>query len=155
MDQESPAECSIKATILWWEIVACILTGIGWVMFGPWIALFNFIGVTILAFFILIGVALCHYIKVAKHKVNLSPAQRHKVSKTTRFFNPTAVSKGNLIAYSAYITSRGRHGTIVTVATSKENAKLKIIEMFPDCTFNFFGEWMQEGNYIIKGNLDD
>lgn len=140
----------LKSVALWWVISALIATVIGALYLGKEAAVVNMVGTTIFAIFITLGVfigargpAESQTINMSSPKVPIEPSVDRPATQPV------------LKPYSAFIETRGRHGTIVIVGKSKESAKRQIIEMYPDCKIMFFDEWLRDRNFIVRGKLDD
>lgn len=140
----------LKSVTLWWFISAFIATVLGALYLGKEAAIVNMAGTTIFAVFITLGVFIGARGPAEPTTINLASP---KIPIEPSVDRPGA--KPNLKPYSAFIETRGRHGTIVVVGKTKESAKRQIIEMFPDCKIMYFDEWLRDRNFIIRGKLDD
>lgn len=143
----------LKSVALWWFLSAYTSCALGAVFLGKGAALLNIAVTTAFSVFLAIGVYIGAQTTDEQERINLRTAPVKKFNQ----IDPCCSSPGPtaLKPYSAFIESRKKHGTIVLMAKSKEAAKRKIIEMFPDCKMVHFDDWTREGNYIISGKLDD
>lgn len=146
----------LKSVALWWFLSAYVSCVLGAIFLGKEAAILNIVATSVFSVFLAIGVFIGAKNSDENEKINLKSTKMEPVEKLNQI-DPCCTSPGPvaLKPYSAYIQSRDKHGTIVLMAKSKEEAKRKIIERFPDCKMIHFDEWSRENNYIINGKLDD